>query len=259
MRTGHGSKPGGRGTLMCGFACEHLTPLIAPNAVQDRQAIDKTLNELFAAERAARRLHDDLARAAPDRLLDAIGDAMKAAKNEKDEDEATLRLVRLASLLGELSGPRAIDLLIDVLATEYPEARHAAGTEISELAYERFKEVALGVERALKRLPVGSPALPELPYILAEVPEPGVMKLLDQFLSHKDADAVAAAIESLVEIGDPVAAKSIGKLVEDPRMVEISDDGRDETSEVSIGELASEALDLLSAPASETSPSGARS
>lgn len=227
--------------------------------MQNRQAIDKSLNDLFAAERAARRIHDELARLPPDKLLDAICDALKAAQTEKDEDEATLRLVRLASLLGELSGPRAVDALIDVLASEYPEARHAAGEEIGQLGYERFKEVAQGVERALKRLPVGSPALPELPYILAEVPEPGVMKLIDLFLSHKDADAVAAAIESLVEIGDPAAAKLIARLTEDQRMVEISDDGTDMTSEVSIGELAAEALDLLESPASETSPGGASS
>lgn len=228
-------------------------------AVQNRQAIDKTLNDLFAAERNARRIHDELVRLPPEKLLEAIGDALHAAQNEKNEDEATLRLVRLASLLGELSGPRAVDALIDVLASDYPEARHAAGEEIGQLAYERFKEVAQGVERALKRLPVGSPALPELPYILAEVPEPGVMKLMDQFLSHKDADAVAAAIESLVEIGDPAAAKLIARLTSDERMVEIADDGTDMTSEVSIGELASEALDLLEAPASDASPAGAPS
>lgn len=214
--------------------------------MQNRQAIDKTLDELFAAERAARRLHDDLSKLPQDRLLEALTDALGRAQKEADEDEATLRLVRIASLLGELSGPRSVDALIDVLASEHPEARHAAGEELEQLAYERFKEVALGVERALKRLPVGSPALPELPYLLAEVPEPGVTKLLGMFLEHADPDAVAAAIESLVEIGDPSATAMIGRLTEDQRTVEIADDGGDSTSEVTLGELAAEALDLLS-------------
>ena len=138
-----------------------------------------------------------------------------------------------------------MDALIDVLASDHPEARHAAGEELEQLAFERFKEVALGVERALKRLPEGSPALPELPYILAEVPEPGVTKLLGMFLEHKDPDAVAAAIEALVEIGDPAAASLIAKLSEDTRMVEIADDGGEATSEVTLGELATEALELL--------------
>jgi len=219
--------------------------LVAPVSVQNRQAIDKTLDELFAAERTARRIHDDLSKLPQDRLLEAITDALKKAQNEADEDEATLRLVRIASLLGELSGPKAVDALIDVLASDHPEARHAAGEELEQLAFERFKEVALGVERALKRLPEGSPALPELPYILAEVPEPGVTKLLGMFLEHKDPDAVAAAIEALVEIGDPAAASLIAKLSEDTRMVEIADDGGEATSEVTLGELATEALELL--------------
>lgn len=228
------------------MACERNTPLVAPDSVQNRQAIDKTLDELFAAERTARRIHDELSKLPQDRLLEALTDALKKAQKEPDEEEATLRLVRVASLLGELSGPKAVDALVDVLASDHPEARHAAGEELEQLAFERFKEVALGVERALSRLPVGSPALPELPYLLAEVPEPGVTKLLGMFLAHKDPDAVAAAIEALVEIGDPSAIPLIEKLADDPRMVEIADDGGDATSEVTLGELASEALDLLS-------------
>ncbi|WP_437733030.1 HEAT repeat domain-containing protein [Sorangium sp. So ce1335] len=214
--------------------------------MQNRQAIETTLNKLFDAERTARRLHDDLAAMPGDALLDVLTDAIAAASREEDEDEAALRLVRVASLLGEHEGPRALDALIDVLASEHPEARQAAGEEIESLAYDRFKEVAQAIERALKRLPVGSSALPELPYLIAEVPEPGVPKLLGQFLSHKDPDAVAAAIETLVEIGDPTHAPLIEPLLGDKRTVELADDGGDEaTSEVTIGELAEEALGLL--------------
>ncbi|WP_438016515.1 hypothetical protein WMF18_37785 [Sorangium sp. So ce315] len=214
--------------------------------MQNRQAIETTLNKLFDAERTARRLHDDLAAMPGDALLDILTDAIAAAAREQDEDEAALRLVRIASLLGEHEGPRALDALIDVLASEHPEARQAAGEEIESLAYDRFKEVAQAIERALKRLPVGSSALPELPYLIAEVPEPGVPKLLGQFLSHKDPDAVAAAIETLVEIGDPAHAPLIEPLLGDKRTVELADDGGDDaTSEVTLGELAEEALGLL--------------
>ncbi|WP_437589461.1 HEAT repeat domain-containing protein [Sorangium sp. So ce1000] len=214
--------------------------------MQNRQAIETTLNKLFDAERTARRLHDDLTAMPGDGLLDVLTDAIAAAARENDEDEAALRLVRIASLLGEHEGPRALDALIDVLASEHPEARQAAGEEIESLAYDRFKEVAQAIERALKRLQVGSSALPELPYLIAEVPEPGVPKLLSQFLSHKDPDAVAAAIETLVEIGDPAHAPLIQPLLGDKRTVELADDGGDDaTSEVTIGELAEEALSLL--------------
>jgi HEAT repeat protein len=209
------------------------------------KAIDQTLTELFDAERNVRRLHDELSSLPPNVLLDALSGALSAALREPNEDEASLRLTRIAALLGEHEGPRVVDALIDVLSSDHPEARKAAGEELEGLAFERFKEVAGGVERALKRLPVGSPALPELPYILAEVPEPGVLKLLGQFLTHADPDAVAASIEALAELGDPGAIKLLEPLTGDTRTVELADDGGDATSEASIGELATEAVELL--------------
>jgi HEAT repeat protein len=209
------------------------------------KAIDRTLSELFDAERNVRRLHDELSSLPPTELLDPLLVALAAALREPNEDEASLRLVRIAALLGEHEGPRVVDALIDVLSSNHAEARRAAGEEIEALAFERFKEVAGAVERALKRLPVGSPALPELPYILAEVPEPGVVRLLGQFLAHADADAVAAAIEAIAELGDPAAITLLEPLIEDTRTVELADDSSDTTSEASIGELAGEAIELL--------------
>lgn len=217
----------------------------------NREAIDRSLNELFDAERNVRRLHDELAALSTSELLDALTAAISAAAREPNEDEAALRLVRIAGLLGEHEGPRVVDALIDVLSSEHPEARQAAGEELKELAYDRFKEVAGGVERALKRLPVGSPALPEVPYLLSEIPEPGVVRLLGQFLSHRDPDAVAAAIESLAEIGDPAAVKLLQPLIGDERTVELADEGEESTSEVTLGELASEAIELLEGEAGD--------
>jgi HEAT repeat protein len=213
--------------------------------VQTREAIDRTLTEIFDAERNVRRLHDELTALPTEPLLVALTDALQAANREPDEAEASLRLVRIAALLGEHEGPRVVDTLIDILGSEHAEARRAAGEELEELSFDRFKDVASSVERALKRLPVGSPALAELPYILAEVPEPGVMKLMAQFIGHRDPDAVAAAIEALVEIGDPAGARLLAPLDGDDRTVELSDDGDEATSEITLGELAAEALELL--------------
>ena len=77
------------------------------------------------------------------------------------------------------------------------------------------------------------------------MPEPGVVKLLGQFLAHQDPDAVAAAIETLAEIGDPSAIKMLQPLIDDDRTVELADDGSETTSEVTLGELAAEAIGLL--------------
>jgi HEAT repeat protein len=208
------------------------------------------LKALFDAERAAREAHDELAETDPAHALPAIAAAAREALDlvTEDEDEASLRLARIAAVLGEMEGPRVVDLLIDVLASEAPEARQAAGEALSGLAFDRFKEVALGVERALDRLPAGSPALAELPYVLAVVPEPGVAKLLARFLEHRDADAVAAAIEAFVEVGDPSAVRFLKPLTGDTRRVELEDEGGTE-ADATIGELASEACDLLGAGA----------
>ena len=206
--------------------------------------LDQALGNLFDAERRVRQLHADIADSDEATLLAAIGRALDKAVKEPSEDEATLRLERLAVLLGEMEGLRPVDLLIDILATEHPDARAVAGEQLEVLAYDRFKELAKGVERALKRLPVRSPALPELPYLLAEVPEPGVLKLLELFLVHEDPDATAAAIEVAVEIGDPAMAKHIERLIGDKRVVEMSDEN-DESAEVTIGELAEDALDIF--------------
>jgi HEAT repeat protein len=93
-------------------------------------------------------------------------------------------------------------------------------------------------------LPAGSPALSELPYLIAEIPEPGAAKLLARFLRHADPEAVAAAIEALVEVGDPSVAPLLVPLEKDTRSVQVDDDEGEE-GKVTIGELAAEARALL--------------
>jgi HEAT repeat protein len=210
------------------------------------------LHALFDAERTARRIHAEVVRGAPRGagdsadagLVAALAAEATAARALGDPEEQALRLVRIASILGDLHGAATVDLLIDLLAGDEPEARHAAGEALEGLAYDRFKEVALGVERALDRLPKGSPALSELPYLIAEVPEPGAAKLLGRFLRHGDPEAVAAAIEALVEVGDPSAGSLLAPLEKDTRVVQLEDDEGEE-GKVTIGELAKEARELL--------------
>jgi HEAT repeat protein len=210
-----------------------------------------TLKALFDAERAARQAHDELVDADPASVLRLLAEATREALalDEHDEDESSLRLVRIAGVLGEMQGPRVVDLLIDILGSDEPEGRHAAAEALSGLAVDRFKEVALGLERAIERLPEGSPALAELPYLLVEVPEPGVAKLLARFLAHRDADAVASAIEVAVEIGDPAILPLFAPLVGDARRVQLEDEGGTE-GDASIADLVAEARTLLTKGAS---------
>jgi len=205
--------------------------------------ISDRLSRLFDAERAVRTLHTELSTEDRGALVAALAKAKDDALALPDAREAELRLVRIAELAGEAEGPAAVDLLVDVLGSDHPEARVVAGEVLEAVAFDRFKEVALGVERALDRLPAGSPALSEVPYLLAEVAEPGCLKLLGKFLHHKDPEAVAAAIEALVELADPSAAPMLAPLVRDTRQVQIDDEG--EVGHVSIGALAEEAGELL--------------
>jgi HEAT repeat protein len=209
-------------------------------------AIASTLKALFDAERAARQAQEELLEADPQRVLPLLEQSAREALalDLSDEDESSMHLVRIAGVLGEMQGPRVVDLLIDILSADEPEARHAAGEALSALAFERFKEVALGIERALERLPKGSPAICELPYLLVEIPEPGVTKLLGRFLALTDADAVASAIEALVEMGDPAALPLLAPLAADARRVQLEDAAGTE-GEASIAELVSEARTLL--------------
>jgi HEAT repeat protein len=218
-----------------------------------------TIEALFTAERESRRLHAELVKAARAGAGDAAAlvtlltdEATKArALPASEGGEQALRLVRIAAVLGELEGPAAVDLLIDILGSDEPEARHAAGEALEDLAFDRFKEVALGVERALTRLPVGNPALSELPYLLAEVAEPGSLKLLGRFLQHADPEAVAGAIEAIIEMGDPSAAPLLKPLEKDARQVQLEEDSEER---VTIGDLASEARELLAELADEQAP-----
>ncbi len=217
---------------------------------KEQRSIEATIAALFAAERKARRYHDQLTLRTDeerDEIIGEVRNAIAEAAALDDSEEASLRLVCLARLLGELEGGDVVDALIDVLDVEHPEARNEAGEQLQGLAFERFKEVALGIERALERLGTGSPALVELPYILVEFPDVGAPVLLGKFLEHPDVDAVAAAIEALVEVGDPSAVKLLLPLQGDERTTTVGDDEQLQ-AEVSLGELVIEAIELLRQP-----------
>lgn len=215
-------------------------------------AIKDTLTALFDAERKARAAHASLVESTRGELVPVLREATREALAITDEDEAAVRLSRLALVLGDLEGDDVVDLLIDILASESAEGRVAAGEALESLAFDRFKEVALGIERALGRLEKGSPALTELPFLLAEVGEPGCTKLLGRFLKHDDPEAVAAAIEAMAELGDPAAIPLLAPLEKDGRHVQIDDE--DGGERVAIGDLAHEAREILSEMAGELSP-----
>lgn len=215
--------------------------------LSNRSGVESALDELFQTEQRARTLAVDIASGPAEVVLTVLIEAVARARKLDDEKKRVAQLESIAKILGELGGPDAVDALIDILGSEEPEARHAAGIVLEELSFERFKEVALGVERALAKLAPDHLALSELPYILIEVPEPGVVKLIHRFLEHPNEEVAAAAIEACVELGDPSSVSKLSRLESDKRLVEL-DDGESEQntdSSVTIGDLAKEARLLL--------------
>lgn len=210
------------------------------------------LDALFEAERKSRALHVELRSERDSDLLPLLRKATVAALKEEDEAEASVRLVRLALLLSDREGPEVVDLLVDILNGPSAEGRLAAGEGLEGLAFDRFKEVALGIERAIERLPKGSPALSELPFLLAEVGEPGCAKLLGRFAQNADAEIVASAIEAMAELGDPAAIPFLEKLERDGRQVQLDEEEGGER--VSIADLAHEAKEILEELVVEIAP-----
>lgn len=207
-------------------------------------SLSEHLTAIFDADRRARDAEAALlAEGRPEELADLLEEATREALSLQDEDEAELRLVRLADLCAQVPGPKMADALIAILDHPSPRVRVEAGEALRDVAYERFKEVALAVERALARQH-GGLSMQELPFVLTEVRDPDPVPLIAKFLRHPDGNVVGAAIEALADLGDPSAAPHIAALVGDPRqaVLEELDD-----APVSIGELAVEALAELGA------------
>lgn len=207
--------------------------------VATEASLDEALEALFAAEREAQRWHDDITRRAEAGRAEVLAALERAIAEAEAHEEGPLRLVSVARLLGELEGPEVADALIDILASDHPAARAEAGDHLQELAFDRFKEVALAVERAIDRLPSSSAALVELPFILAEVGEGGVPKLLSRFLAHDEPDVVAATIEAMVELGDPSVIRYLEPLTADQRATTLAEE------HTTLSELATDAVALL--------------
>jgi HEAT repeat protein len=201
------------------------------------------LRAIFDAERALRQAESQLLQADHKSLEDLLSQAVAAAKEERDPYEAELRLTRLADLCAQVPGEAMADALLAILDEEQPSVRVQAAEALVDVAYDRYAEVARAIERALARGDDG-PAMQELPWVLAEVAEPSAVPLVTRFLDHSNEEIVASAIEALTRLGDPQAVQALKKLVNDPRVVTVEEGDEEFTS--TVGELASEAIEVLS-------------
>jgi len=206
------------------------------------------LQHIFDADRLLQKAESVLLRKkGSEELVALLERETESALQMDDRKEGTMRLERLADLCAQVPGPRMTDALIAILNDGEPRVRVAAGEALRDLGYERYAEVARGIERALDRNAAGL-AMSELPWVLVEVAEPRALPLIRRFLDHPSADVVAAAIEALAQLHDPEALTDLQRFLGDTRVV-IIEDFEDETK-TTLGELAEDALEMLGVPPS---------
>jgi len=206
------------------------------------------LQRIFDADRLLQKAESVLLRKkGSEELVALLERETESALQMDDRKEGTMRLERLADLCAQVPGPRMTDALIAILNDGEPRVRVAAGEALRDLGYERYAEVARGIERALDRNAAGL-AMSELPWVLVEVAEPRALPLIRRFLDHPSADVVAAAIEALAQLHDPEALTDLQRFLGDTRVV-IIEDFEDETK-TTLGELAEDALEMLGVPPS---------
>lgn len=199
------------------------------------------LEAIFEADRTLRREEKALLALDPDEVGAALTEAVKLALADGESPESAMRLERLADLCAQVHGPSMVDALIAILGSEAQSARIEAYEALQDVAYERYAEVARGIERLLETGDRGH-AMRELPFMLAEIAEPSARPLITRFLKVDDVDIQAAAIEALAELGDDAAIADLEPFCSDTRRVEPEDE--DEPSGT-LGELATEAIAVL--------------
>ncbi len=208
---------------------------------------EQHLEAIFRAERELREAEARLLDTRDKNILaNLLARATTDALQLNDREEASLRLGRLADLCAQVPGPQMVDTLIAILDDDDETVRVTAGEALLDVGYDRYAEVARGIERVLERKHTGV-SMTELPWILAEIGEPSALALIKKFLASEDGEICASALEALVSLGDPAGADALQNLVDDQREVTV-DDSDDEDGDgirTTIGQLAREAIEEL--------------
>ena len=156
------------------------------------------------------------------------------------EADVPITLVRTAEMLVGVMTDRAVATLAAGLGSENATVRMLCGDALMHIAEDDLELLKPAVEDVLKK---GGTAAEEMPFVLLEVDDPEIPKILEKFLKSSEGEVVAAAIEALIEIGDPDCEAALKALVDDKREVTLDEGMEDETT--TIGSLAQDAIAML--------------
>lgn len=168
-----------------------------------------------------------------------VGRIAKEIERTGDSDPLPLALVRLVDLACGLE-QRAPQILEAGLDSDNPDVRQLFGEALLTLTEDGVDPIMPAVEHALES---GGAAAEEMPFILAMIEDAAVPRVIERFLGADDPEIVASAIEALADCGDRDSLVKLEELADDRRTVSI--DGGHGDASVSLGELATEAMEAI--------------
>ncbi|MDD5305799.1 MAG: hypothetical protein PHU25_00620 [Deltaproteobacteria bacterium] len=202
----------------------------------------ETINEIVALDDKIAKLREQFATFSGSERASVLGEIFKEEiRKLGDRDALKPKLFRVIEMLSELDVSDAPRILGQGLEHDNPDLRMLCADGLVEIGGDGIDRLMPLVEEALSS---GGPKAEEMPFVVAELDDPKVGKILMRFLELKDINAVAAAIQALAERCEASALPSLKKLEKDKRMVTY-DDGCDEGEQCTIGELAKDAIEMI--------------
>jgi HEAT repeat protein len=207
-------------------------PMSARQTIQEILGLDERISEL-------RDTFEQYPREDQEQVLIASYKAMHDKLGENDP--LPFGLVRITEMLINYDSPAVSKLLGAGLGHPNPDVRLLSGDAILHMTEEGLERIMPAVEDVLSEGGLGAE---EMPFLLTDVEDPQVPRVLERFLAQESADVVASAIEAIAEYGDPSSVAALEGLTDDSRLVSIDDSS--DASEWTVGRLAEEAIEMIS-------------
>jgi HEAT repeat protein len=203
----------------------------------------KVIEEIFELDEQVTRLKEKLKEYPEGEQAELLTNLFcSALDNIGEVDQLSLKFVRVVELMGDLDGASLIRVLSRGLDHPNVDVRLSCAETLLHLAEDDLEQISPAIDEALGK---GGLMAQEVLYLLAELDDPNVPRVIERFLELGDAQIVALAIDALVEIGDLTSIDALKKLSGDKRRVVVDEEESESQIKVEIGQLAREAIGLL--------------